>query len=156
VWVIVYIVTPPVFLYFLVTRYPKKGRKEESQRPFPGWVRGGLFAIAAFGLISGIGLFFFHESFMPLWPWPLMPLASRAIGAWMITIGTAAGTLAWENEPVDGAGTLASLLALCVLQFVVVFRYPSSLDFANPMAWGYILFLLIGLVASGAGLLRRN
>ncbi|MBN1452186.1 MAG: hypothetical protein JW963_14310, partial [Anaerolineales bacterium] len=104
----------------------------------------------------GLGLFFFPAGFIPLWPWPLMPLASRAVGSWMSTFGVAAASLAWENDRVNGAGTLASLLAFCVLQFVVILRYPSSMDFANPLAWGYIFFLLIGLIASGAGLLRSR
>jgi hypothetical protein len=50
----------------------------------------------------------------------------------------------------------ASLLAFCVLQFVVLLRYPGSMDFTNPLAWGYILFLLLGLVVSGSGLIKKN
>jgi hypothetical protein len=119
-------------------------------------MRAGFFIIAAFGLVFGLGLFFLPGSFMPLWPWNLAPLASRAVGAWMTTFGVAAATLAWENDPDNGRGTIASLLAFCILQFVVLLRYPVSVDFAKPLAWGYILFLLLGLVVSGAGLLRKN
>jgi hypothetical protein len=42
------------------------------------------------------------------------------------------------------------------LQFIALFRYLGSLDFANPLAWGYVIFLLLGLVASGAGLIKKN
>ena len=156
VWIAVYVVTPPIFLYLLVTRFRRAERKGESQIPFPGWVRGGFYILAAFGLIFGIGLFFLPESFIPLWPWRLAPLASRAVGAWMTTFGVAAATLAWDNDLVNGKGALASLVAFCILQFVVLLRYSGSVDFANPLAWGYILFLLLGLVASSAGLLKKN
>ena len=155
VWIVVYVVTPPVFLYMLVTQGRKSGGRVESQSPLPGWVRGGFYVLAALGIVSGIGLFFFPNSLIPLWPWALTPLTSRAVGAWMTTFGVAATTLAWENDRINGAGTMYSLFVFCVLQFVVIFRYFSSLDFANPLAWGYILFLLLGLVASGVGLLRR-
>lgn len=156
VWIIVYVVTPPIFLYFLVTRFWKAGNKVASRNPFPGWARGGLALLAAFGLITGFGLFFFPESLSPFWPWALAPLAARAVGAWMSTFGVVAATLAWENDTASGKGALASLLAFCVLQLVVILRYPASLDFAKPLAWGYILFLLIGLVVSALGLLKKN
>jgi hypothetical protein len=156
VWIIVYVVTPPIFLYFVVTQFQKARNKNKSQNPFPAWVRGGFYILAVFGIVSGIGLFFFPGSMIPLWSWPLAPLASRAVGVWMATFGVAAATLAWDNDRANGAGALASLLAFCVLQFVVLLRFPSSLDLANPLAWGYILFLLLGLVASGVGLLKEK
>jgi hypothetical protein len=83
-------------------------------------------------------------------------LTSRAVGAWITTFGVAAAALAWDNDPVNGRGTMTSLLVFCILQFIVLLRYPSSLDFANPLAWGYFLFLLLGLVASGVGLSMRD
>jgi len=134
VWIIVYVVTPPIFLYFFVTQLRKASNTDEIQIPFPGWLRGGFYLLAAFGLITGIGLFFFPESLSPFWPWALAPLAARAVGAWMSTFGVAAATLARENDLVSGKGALASLLAFCVLQFVVLLRYPESVDFANPLA----------------------
>jgi hypothetical protein len=156
VWILVYVVTPPIFLYLLVTKYPRKGSLEEVRTRLPGWVRGGFILLAAFGLVFGLGLFFLPQSFIPLWPWKLAPLASRAIGAWLTTFGVASATVAWSNDRTNSAGTLASLLAFCILQFIAMFRYLGSVDFANPLAWGYVLFLLLGLVASGAGLLGRN
>jgi hypothetical protein len=156
VWIIVYIVTPPVFLYFFVIQLRTARNANGSQNPFVSWVRGGLFVLATFGLLSGIGLFFFPNSLIPLWPWPLMPLASRAVGTWMATFGVAAVTLALQNDRANSTGTMTSLLAFCILQFIVILRYSPSLDFANPLAWGYLLFLLIGVVVSGAGLLNSS
>jgi len=151
VWIIVYVVTPPIFLYLFVTRLRKSENGKEKLTPFPSWVRGGFYLLAAFGLITGIGLFFFPGNVMSMWAWPLKPLASRAVGAWMTTFGVAAASLAIENDCKSGAGTMASLLAFCILQFVVIFRYSSRMDFVNPLAWGYVLFLLFGIVVNGVG-----
>ena len=156
VWILVYIVTPPVFLYFFVTQYLRAGSKPGNQNPYSRWEQGGFYILAIFGLLTGIGLFFFPESMIPLWPWPLAPLASRAVGVWMTTFGVAATALAREDDRVNGAGTLASLFSFCILQIVVLLRYPASLDFASPIAWGYILFLLLGMIISGVGLLKRK
>lgn len=155
VWIVVYVVTPPIFLYFLVTQFRKAGNNRKSQIHFPGWVRGGFYILAAFGLVSGVGLFFFPASMISLWPWPLAPLASRAVGAWMTTFGVAAAALAWEDDRVTGAGAMASLLAFCLLQFIVFLRYPASVDFTNPLSWGYILFLLLGLIVTVGGLRKK-
>jgi hypothetical protein len=156
IWIIVYVVTPPIFLYFLVTYFRKAANREGSQNPFPAWVRSGLVLLAAFGSITGIGLFFFPGSMIPFWPWNLAPLAARAVGTWLATFGVAAAALAWDNDRVGGKGAMASLLAFFILQFVVLLRYPGSVEFTKPLAWGYILFLLLGLVASGVGLLKKD
>jgi hypothetical protein len=156
VWIAVYVVTPPVFLYLFVIQLRSAGNMHENRTPFPNLIRGGLYVLAAFGLASGIGLFFFPNGLIPLWPWPLMPLASRAVGTWMATFGVAAATLAWSNDRTEEAGALASLFAFCLLQFIVIFRFSASVNFAKPLAWGYILFLLLGLIVSGAGLSRRS
>jgi hypothetical protein len=58
----------------------------------------------------------------------------------MATFGVAVLTLALQNDRADGSGTTSSLLAFCVLQFVVIFRYLPILDFAKSLAWGYISF----------------
>ena len=156
VWIVVYVVTPPIFLYFFVTQLRKSESDKENPAPFPGWVRGGYYLLAAFGLIAGIGLFFFPGNFMSMWAWPLKPLASRAVGAWMTTFGVASASLAIENDRESGAGTMTSLLAFCVLQVVVIFRYSSSMDFVNPLTWGYVLFLLFGIVVNGVGVRKRQ
>lgn len=154
VWIIVYVVTPPIFIYFLVARFRKTKRKDEGEKPFTGWMRAAFYFLAAFGLIFGLGLFFLPGIFSLLWLWNLPPLASRAVGAWMTTFGVAAATLVWNNDRLNGKGTLVSLLVFCILQFVVLLRYPGSVDFGNPLAWGYLLFLLLGMVSSWAGLFK--
>lgn len=156
VWILVYVVTPPIFLYFLVRQFRRAGNEGATKTPLPGWVRSVFYILAAFGIIFGLGLFFLPDIFMPFWPWNLAPLASRAVGTWLATFGVAAATLAWVNDRVGGKGALASLAAFCILQFVVLLRYPGSVDFSKPLAWGYIFFLLLGLFTSGVGLLRRN
>ncbi len=156
VWIAVYIITPPVFLYFLITGFRSVERKDERRKPFSSLGRMVFYLLAAFGLIFGLGLFFLPTTFSPLWPWNLPPLASRAVGAWLTTFGVATATLAWVGDWDKGKGTLASLLAFCILQLVVLLRYPENVDFANPLAWVYFLFLLLGMAAFGTGLLRRS
>jgi hypothetical protein len=88
-----------------------------------------------------------------LWPWPVPPLAARAISSWLSAFGVACGALAVENDVKHGAGTSSSLFAFCALQFIVIARYFSAIDWSKPLAIGYILFLLLGFLISGLNIL---
>lgn len=156
VWIIVYIVTPPIFIYLFVTQYVRAEYKTGRQNPYPGWIRYGFYLLAIYGLITGIGLFFFPDTMIPLWPWNLAPLASRAVGVWLSTFGVVAAVISREDDRDNTAGAFTSLLAFCILQFVVLIRYPASVDFASPFAWSYLIFLLLGMIVTGVGLLKRD
>ena len=88
-----------------------------------------------------------------LWPVALAPLAARAVSSWLCAFGVACTTLIFENDIKFGAGTCASLFAFCILELIVVARYPSAIDWAKPMAFAYLLFFALGVLVTGANLL---
>jgi hypothetical protein len=45
-----------------------------------------------------------------------------------------------------------SLAAFSVLQFIVIARYPATLNWGNLLAWIYVIALLAGLIFNAAGL----
>jgi len=61
-----------------------------------------------------------------------------------------------ENDRLAGAGTMWSLAAFSVLQFIVIARYPSTLNWSSPLAWGYVLLLLVGLIVNVGGLWMKR
>ena len=77
----------------------------------------------------------------PRWPWPLTPLTGRAIGAWNVGLGIAAGH-AWLVDdapslvPVGVTGALFG-----VLQTVALLRHGDELDWSSPAAVGYVVGL---------------
>src|SRR6266498_3067983 len=116
----------------------------------------GFLLLAAFALFCGLGLFFAPGAMSTLWPWTVPPLAARAVASWLSAFGVACLSLAFENDIHHGAGTSSSLCAFCALQLVVLARYASSVDWQKPLAYGYILFLLLGLLITGADLLANR
>ena len=153
VWIAVYVFVPPILAIAWITQSRLPGANEKGGYPLPLWVRSGFALLAAFALVTGLGLFLFPDAMSALWHWPVTPLAARAVSSWMCAFGVACATLVFENDIRNGAGTCSSLFAFCLLQLVVVARYSAAIDWGKPMAVAYVLFLVLGAVITGANLL---
>jgi hypothetical protein len=156
VWIAVYVVVPPILAIAWITQARLPGANVKGQNPLPTWMRGGFALLAAFALISGMGLFLVPETMSTLWPWKVTPLAARAISSWLCAFGTACATLTFENDIKNGAGTCSSLFAFCLLELIVVARYTSAIEWAKPITIPYMLFLLLGLIVPGLNLLASR
>ena len=156
VWIAVYILVPPILAVAWIIQSRLPGANARAQTPLPAWMRGGFLLLSASALFCGVGLFLTPEAMAALWPWTVPPLAARAIASWLAAFGVACLSLAIENDIHHGAGTCASLLAFCALQLIVVARYASSIIWDKPLAFGYVLFLLLGLLVTGASLLANR
>lgn len=156
VWIAVYIVVPPILALAWIIQSRLPGARVKGQNPLPVWMRVGFGLLAAFALFSGIGLFLVPGTMSAVWPWPVTPLAARAVASWLSAFGVACATLVFENDIQHGAGTCSSLFAFCLLQFIVVGRYLGAINWSKPMAITYILFLLLGTLVTGTNLLANR
>jgi len=154
VWIVVYVAAPPLLAIFWILQSRQPGAGVRGNDPLPAWMRIGYGLLAVFALACGAGLFLVPQSMAAFWPWGIMPLAARSIGAWMAAFGVACAALVFENDIRYGAGTSSSLFAFCILQMIVVARYASALDWGRPLTIGYMIFLVMGAVVSGANLVR--
>jgi len=156
VWVIVYIVVPPILAIAWIIQSRLPDAKVQGQNPLPAWMRSGFSFLAVFALLTGLSIFFAPGAMSAVWAWPVPPLAARAISAWLTAFGVACAALTFENDLKHGAGTCSSLFAFCALQLIVVARYSTAMEWSRPMTIGYILFLLLGLLIPGANLLTSR
>jgi hypothetical protein len=157
VWIAVYIFVPPALAMAWIIQGRLAGTTiKKGQYPLPAWIRGGFVLLSAFALLSGLGLFVAPEAMASFWPWTVTPLAARAVSSWLSAFGMACGAVALENDIQRGAGTCSSLFAFCLLEIIVLARYASALDWAKPLTFAYILFLLLGLLIPGANLLANR
>ena len=153
VWIIVYIVVPPILAIAWITQSRRPGAQVRGQHPLPGWMRIGFLVLSAFALLSSLGVFLTPQAMNGLWPWAVTPLAARAVSSWLCAFGVACAALVLENDVKFGTGTCASLFAFCILELIVVARYASLIDWARPLSIGYLLFLLLGSLVTGMNLL---
>ena len=158
VWLLVYAIVPVAMLVLLVLQLRVPGIVPPRAAPMPGWIRL-VFAIqSAVMVLLGIALFVAPAVTAEVfWPWQLSALTGRAIGAWLIGVGVAAGHIAWENDwPRVRAGTL-SLAVFAGLELVALARSALArspayeqpvVGWGDPRAWIYLLVLL-SLLAAG-------
>jgi hypothetical protein len=156
VWIAVYVLVPPILAIAWIIQSRLPGAHVRGHNPLPDWMRRGFTVLAAFALLSGLGLFLAPERMASLWPWPVTPLAARAVSSWMCAFGVACLSLTLENDIRHGAGTCASLLAFCILELIVIARYAPVVDWGKPMAILYVLFLLLGTLITAANLLANR
>lgn len=156
VWIAVYVVVPPILATAWIIQSRLPGAHVRGQNTLPTWMRNSFGLLAAFALLSGLGLFIAPQFISALWPWAVSPLAARALSSWLTAFGVACATLVFENDIKHGAGTCSSLLAFCILQFIVVARYSSAIDWSKPLAIAFVLFLTIGVLVTGAILLANK
>ncbi len=160
VWIAVYILVPPILAIAWIIQSRLRGAhahaNAKGQNPLPSWMRGGFALLAAFALFSGLGLFLAPERMSTLWPWPVTPLAARAVSSWLSAFGVACASLTFENDIRHGAGTCSSLFAFCILELIVLTRYAAAIDWSRPMSIIYVLFLFLGALVTGANLLANR
>jgi hypothetical protein len=156
VWIAVYICVPPILAIAWIIQNRLPAAHMKGRNPLRAWMRAGFVILSAFALLAGLGLFLAPAAMSALWPWAVTPLAARAVGSWLAAFGMACAALTFENDIQNGAGTSSSLFAFCVLELIVVLRYASAMDWGRPLAIGYILFLLLGMIISGANLLIKR
>jgi hypothetical protein len=155
VWILVYVVTPFVFLW----RWFVYGRKSDASmgvNPFPSWIRIGYLIQGVLAVLAGLILFFAPNLIIPSWPWELTPLTARAISAWSIAYGLACLEVNRENNTVNVIPARISLLIFSILQLIALARYSSNFDLSKPLAWVYLLVMILGVIVNVPNLYTRK
>jgi hypothetical protein len=140
-WVAVYALVPVVMGIVLVLQLRAAGADEPRRNPLPAWLRVLLGIHAVVLLTFGFALFVAPSSTLSLWPWTLTPLTARIIGAWLLSLGIAAAQVNAENDWRRLAVATHMYVFLGIFEFVALIRYPQSIDWVQPAALMYVLFL---------------
>lgn len=110
--------------------------------------------VLIFGIV-GLGLFLVPDETTSWWPWQLTPLTSRAVGAWLISLGVAAAHSLVEDDVARIRRLGATAVAFALLHGVSLVRYGEELDWSSPAAFCYVAVLAVLLIL-GAWALRAR
>jgi hypothetical protein len=156
-WMVVYVAVPPLLALAVILQLRTPGFDPAKSAPLPGWLRVFFAIQAVITLLVGLSLFLAPASAAWLWPWPLTPLTSRAIAAWLIAFAVAGFGVAAENDRPSTFGPAQSYTALGVLQLLAIWRFSGDIDWQHAAALPYVAFWAIVLVfgAYSAALARR-
>jgi hypothetical protein len=111
-------------------------------------------AIVLLGL--GIALFAAPAQAAPLWPWNLTPMMAQATGAWLISLGVAAGHALLERDARRLRPAAAGSILLPVLLAVALARYPHQFEWRSASGIGFLIFLATMLLTGSASLARAR
>jgi hypothetical protein len=145
-WLIPYAVGPVLAVIILVHQLRQPGGDPPPTGSLPNWLRIVLLVQAIVLLGIGATLFIAPQTATTVWPWALTALTANVTAAWLIGLGLGALQVVWENDwgRIFPAAVCYTIFAL--LEFVVLVRYPSGLNWASPQAWIYVVFLLSILI----------
>ena len=103
----------------------------------------------------GVALFLVPGDVDGLWPWPLTPLTSRVVAAFLIGLGLGAVHSLIEGDWLRLRPAAATSALFGLLQLVNVARYSDTFDWGDIRTWIYLL-ALVYLLAFGVEALRRS
>lgn len=151
VWLGVYVFVPVVMGILWVIQILRPGNDPPRKASLPVWVRAILILQGGVMLTFGGAMLLIPETMIPLWPWTLSPLTSRAIGAWGVGIGVLALQAAWENDWWRLKHFAVSYALYGVLQIINLLRYPTALDWSRFSAGAYTIFFLSIILVGAYG-----
>jgi hypothetical protein len=151
VWLLVYITVPVAMGILWAFQARRQGVDPQREVLLPVWMRTILGLQGVIMFLFGVGMLFIPESVIPLWPWKLSALTSRAIGAWGVGIGVLALQATWENDLRRLSTFLLSYFVYGLLQTVNLLRYPVTLDWSRSSSILFTIVVLSVLLVGGYG-----
>jgi hypothetical protein len=151
-WIAIYVLVPVLMLTALAVQARVPGADPPRSARLPGWTCAVL-AVQAI-VLSGVGVAMFAVPgpAVRAWPWTLTPLAAQATGAWLISLGVAAGHALAERDARRLRPAAAGAIVLAVLQAAALARYPHLFAWHSAAGIAYLIFLVTVLLTGAAGL----
>lgn len=154
VWLIIYIVFPPLLTGLLIWQIRIPGGEPPRNAPLDFAMRVLLMCQAIILLVLCV-IFFVAPTSIP-WLWTLTPLTARGIASWMAGIGVIALQSWWENDYKRvGAGFLSSAL-FGIFQIIALIRYAATINWVSPVPMLYLAFIASMIIGGGLGWLKSR
>jgi hypothetical protein len=153
-WVIVYVTVPPILVLLLPRQLRLPGGDPPRRMPLERWLLPIMAVQAAIVLVIGTLLFVAPSTSDTLWPWPLTPLTSRAVGAWLLALTAGLVVTIWERDWERVRVAVLTYAAGPILQFVSLARFSDTVNWDAAGGWAYAAFLVSILLLGLYGLRR--
>lgn len=122
----------------------------------PRLVRFVLLALATVLLGLGVALLIAPQWADAAWPWALTPLTGRAVGAWLVGLGTAAAHAVLLDDWLSLRPLAVTGVAFGVLQTLALVRHGDELDWSGAPAALYVAVLALLTAVSAWALVSTD
>ncbi len=153
-WIAIYVLVPALMLILLAVQARTLGVDPPRSAGLPGWLYAVLAVQAIILLGVGIALFAAPGQAAPIWPWKLTPMMAQATGAWLISLGVAAGHALAERDARRLRPAAAGSILLTVLLSIALARYPQQFEWRSASGVTYLIFLATMLLTGAVSLTR--
>jgi hypothetical protein len=153
-WTIVYVGVPPLLLVLIVLQLRLPGGDPPRRQPLERWVLSVVRVQLAVAVAVGVSLFAAPSTADDLWPWPLTPLTSRVVAAWILALAAGFAATLYERDWRRIRVAVPTFFAIPVLQGIALARFTDTVDWSSWSLWIYVAYLATLLVLGGVGLLR--
>jgi hypothetical protein len=154
-WVAIYLLVPLLMVVIWAVQARAPGVDPPRSAGLPGWMYPVLGAQAVVLLGAGVALIAAPRQAAPLWPWTLTPLVAQAIGAWLVSLGVAAGQAVAERDAHRLRPAAVGYVLLAVLLGIALARYPHLFAWHSAAGIVYLIFLATMLLTGAAALARE-
>jgi hypothetical protein len=151
-WLAVYVVVPVVLVVLLVVQARAPGTHPERARRLPRPLAAALAVEGTVLLAVGVVLFA-RPGLLTAWPWPLTPLTSRVVGAWLVSFGIAAWLAVYEDDLARLRAPAIAYLVFGLAEIAALLRYAHAISWQKAGSWGYLTFLVLVVLTAAAGVL---
>jgi hypothetical protein len=153
-WIAIYVLVPALMLILLAVQARTPGVDPPRSAGLPAWLYAVLAVQAIILLGLGIALFAAPGQAAPIWPWKLTPMMAQATGAWLISLGIAAGQALVERDARRLRPAAAGSILLAVLLSIALARYPHQFEWRSASGIAYLVFLATMLLTGAMSLTR--
>lgn len=141
-WLIVYVVDPILVTLALVLQRREPGTDPPRFGYLSSSYRRVLNVVGPAFALLGVGMVAMPSAVVDTAPFPLTPLTSRTIGAWVIAMGVVFVTMAWENDRDRiRPAAIASVVAPALL-IIGTLRYLDQFTWGAP-GWAYVIMITL-------------
>ncbi len=144
-WLVIYVFDPILVTAAVVLQRRSSGVDPPRAYQLPAFYRIALDLLGGAFSVLGLVMLVVPGAVVGRAPFPLTPLTSRTIGAWVLAMGVVFLTMAWENDyDRIRPAVLASLVAPGLL-LIGTIRYWDQFS-CGASGWAYLI--MIGLIGS--------
>lgn len=155
-WLAVYTIVPVLMAVAWVIQRRSSSTVVRVGSGLPLLVRLVLLALAAVLLGLGVALLIAPQWADAAWPWALTPLTGRAVGAWLVGLGTAAAHALLLDDRLSLRPLAVTGVTFGVLQTLALVRHGDELDWSGAPAALYVAVLALLTAVSAWALLSGD
>jgi hypothetical protein len=134
VWLISYLLPPPIFVGMYVY-HQRQSEQRPSTRRLPTGLRKALVGVGALLALDGVVGLVVPRWFTQSFPWTLTPLNARVLCGWLIGLGILMLSIAREDDRDRVRLSAPFLILLLPAVALQVGRFAAQVDFTHPRLW---------------------